>query len=55
MTEKFQRVHFEGEEDVVPKLYERTYTASGKQRSAFYGVFVDWQGGSAENFPSAKS
>jgi hypothetical protein len=51
--ERFKRVHFDGEEDVVPKLYERNYTASGKQRSAYYAVFVDWKG-KRRKFPLGK-
>lgn len=45
MANTFERVHFEGEERVVPKLYRHEYsTATGKQRIRFYGVFTDWLG-----------
>lgn len=45
MNEKLELVHFDGEESVTPRLYRRTYfTAAGKARTRFYGVFTDWEG-----------
>jgi integrase len=43
MKEKFERVHFDGEENITPRLYRRTYVVSGKPRSRFSIVFTDWQ------------
>lgn len=45
MEQKFERVHFDGEESLAPKLYKRIYsTAAGKQITRYYGLFTDWQG-----------
>jgi hypothetical protein len=39
-------MHFEGEEGLTPKLYQRTYQAKGgKERKRYYAVFTDWSGG----------
>ena len=44
MNESFERVHFDGEENITPRLYRRTYLVGGKPRSRFSIVFTDWQG-----------
>ena len=43
MNEKFERVHFDGDEGINPKLYKRTYIAAGKTQSRFSILFTDWQ------------
>ena len=45
MNEKFELVHFEGDESITPSLHRRTYyIAGGKARRSLYGVLTDWQG-----------
>jgi len=44
MNESFEREHFDGDENVKPKLYKRVYIASGKRRVRYSAVFTDWQG-----------
>ena len=41
MNEKFERVHFDGDEGIKPKLYKRTYIAAGKNSEPI--LFTDWQ------------
>jgi len=53
MNETLERVHFDGEEKVTPRLYKRTYAAAGKPRTRYYVVFTDWQG-KRRKFPAAK-
>jgi integrase len=45
MEQAFERVRYDGDEDMVPKLYRRTYQAAkGRERRSFYAIFTDWQG-----------
>ena len=44
MNESFEREHFDGDENISPKLYKRVYNASGKRRIRYSALFTDWQG-----------
>ena len=45
MNESFERVHFDGEENITPRLYRlQTYLVGGKTSELFLIVFTDWQG-----------
>jgi integrase len=44
MNESFEREHFDGDENISPKLYKRVYIASGKRRIRYSAIFTDWQG-----------
>jgi len=44
MNESFEREHFEGDENISPKLYKRVYSASGKRKVRYSALFTDWQG-----------
>jgi len=44
MQEIFERVQFDGADNIAPKLYKRVYHAGGKQRIKYSALFTDWQG-----------
>ena len=44
MNEKFELIHFDGEENVAPRLYRRRYSTTEGPRIRYYCVFTDWQG-----------
>ena len=43
MNEKFELVHFDGHEDITPKLYRRRYSTASGHRVRYYAVFTDFQ------------
>jgi integrase len=45
MKEKFEKIDFDGADDVAPQLYKRTrHNAAGKPLIRYFALWTDWQG-----------